>query len=89
MNKEFDYTKADSQSTNVSMISPEKFDREKYAAYAEACESKCLNFMKADEGLMVYRRFRVADVLCFVFHLKLFFIMIKREGGGTVFERRP
>ena len=62
MDKEFDYSKADSQGTTVVPLAAADFDIEAYADYQGVLEERCADFMDADEGRMVYRRFRVPEV---------------------------
>ncbi len=62
MKDRFDGNLADSQATAVEAIKPEKFDIEKYAAYAGELEEKCKSFWNSDSGVLVYRRMRVAEV---------------------------
>jgi hypothetical protein len=58
----FDITKRDSQATEVNLVSPEKFDTEKYEEYEAALLKKTEAFWKADSGVAVYRRMRAAEV---------------------------
>ena len=58
----FDTTLRDSQSTAVRELEPSAFDFEKYAEYAAAQDKKVKAFLEADSGVLVYRRFRVAEV---------------------------
>lgn len=59
----FDYSKADSQSTNVTPISPDNFDFKKYTTYEESLLNRCEDFWKSDKGgVLVYRRMRVREV---------------------------
>lgn len=62
MDVTFDITSRDSQGTEVSPISPEKFDLEAYHNYElEKLESN-QKFVSADSGLLVYRRVRANGV---------------------------
>ncbi len=58
----FDNTLRDSQSTLVKELSPDQFDLDRYAEYAGKQDEKVRAFMEADSGVLVYRRFRVAEV---------------------------
>lgn len=59
----FDYSKADSQSTNVNPITPDNFDFEKYTAYEQELLTRCEKFWYSDKGgVLVYRRMRVKEV---------------------------
>ena len=58
----FDTSLRDSQSTAVSAIAPEAFDLDRYAEYAAKQDEKVRRFVQADSGVLVYRRFRVAEV---------------------------
>lgn len=52
----------DSQSTVTTPIAPEKFDLEAYADYEAELLERNRDFVKADHGLLVYRRFRADGV---------------------------
>jgi uroporphyrinogen-III decarboxylase len=54
---------SDSQATEVEPIKPENFEFDAYKEYAEALNKKCASFWESKEGVLVYRRVRVAD--CF------------------------
>ena len=58
----FNTSLADSQATQVTPIAPERFDIERYAAYAEELDERCARFWQADQGVLVYRRMRVKEV---------------------------
>lgn len=58
----FDYTSRDSQATYVEPLCPEHFDFEKYEEYAAKQDKKVSTFLKSSSGVLVYRRFRVAEV---------------------------
>ena len=58
----FDTSLRDSQSTAVTGIAPESFDLDRYAEYAAKQDAKVRKFMESDSGVLVYRRFRVAEV---------------------------
>lgn len=58
----FNTALADSQATHVTPISPERFDRARYADYAAQLDERCAHFWQADEGVLVYRRMRVKEV---------------------------
>ena len=58
----FDTSLRDSQSTAVNVVNPENFDFDQYAEYAAKQDAKVRAFMQKDSGVLVYRRFRVAEV---------------------------
>ena len=58
----FDTSLRDSQSTSVNALNPESFDFDQYAEYAAKQDAKVRAFMQKDSGVLVYRRFRVAEV---------------------------
>lgn len=58
----FDTTIRDSQGTEVAPIAPEHFDLDLYADYEASMLEKNKAFVKADSGLLVYRRFRANGV---------------------------
>ena len=58
----FDTSLRDSQSTAVTGVAPEAFDFDRYAEYAARQDEKVRRFTAADSGVLVYRRFRVAEV---------------------------
>ena len=58
----FDTSLRDSQSTAVRGIDPRDFDIDQYAEYAARQDEKVRKFMEAESGVLVYRRFRVAEV---------------------------
>lgn len=58
----FNVNLRDSQATQVRPIAPEGFDYAKYEAYEQEQLAKCSAFTAADEGLLVYRRFRADGV---------------------------
>lgn len=58
----FDSKLRDSQSTEVGQINPEAFDYDEYSGYAAEMDKKVRAFMESDSGVLVYRRFRVAEV---------------------------
>jgi hypothetical protein len=63
--KQFNSNISDSQSTQVVPVKPEEFDFDGYADYSDRLNQKCAEFWKAESGVMVYRRMRVAE--CFSF----------------------
>lgn len=63
MKDTFDYSKADSQATNVTPVTPGKFDFDKYADYEQELLTNCESFWQSNKGgVLVYRRMRVKDV---------------------------
>lgn len=64
MKKKFDNQLADSQATAVTPVAPEDFDFVAYETYAAELNKKCADFWgKQSQGVLVYRRMRVAE--CF------------------------
>lgn len=61
----FDYTKRDSQATQVAPIAPEKFDFARYEDYEAERTERCRAFWNKPSGVAVYRRFRVAEVFSY------------------------
>ena len=62
MEKEFDTTLRDSQSTTVEPVAPEKFDLDAYAAYEASMGARQEAFLHGDASLLVYRRVRADGV---------------------------
>lgn len=58
----FDTSLRDSQSTTVQPLLPEQFDFDAYGDYAKQLNARVEKFMQSDAGVLVYRRFRVAEV---------------------------
>ena len=58
----FDTSLRDSQSTQVKGLEPSAFDFDRSAEYADRQDKKVQAFLEADSGVLVYRRFRVAEV---------------------------
>ena len=58
----FDTSLRDSQSTAVNALTPDQFDLDRYKAYADSQDKKVKAFLEAESGVLVYRRFRVAEV---------------------------
>lgn len=58
----FDYTLSDSQATPVEPLSPRAFDYSAWGEYEESCRERCRAFWRADSGVLVHRRVRVAEV---------------------------
>lgn len=58
----FDNTIRDAQSTAVTGLNPEQFDFDAYQDYTAGKDAKIKAFVEADSGVLVYRRFRVAEV---------------------------
>ncbi|HIX59265.1 MAG TPA: hypothetical protein IAA45_06060 [Candidatus Blautia gallistercoris] len=58
----FDTSLRDSQGMEVMPISPEQFDLDAYADYEAGLLEKNKEFVKADKGLLVYRRVRANGV---------------------------
>lgn len=61
----FDYTSRDSQATPVTALSPDRFDFDRYEEYADQQDRNVEAFMKKDSGVLVYRRFRAAEVFSY------------------------
>ena len=63
MARQFDNKLADSQSTQVEPLSPDRFDFDRYEEYTKELNKHCADFWKQPSGVLVYRRMRVAE--CF------------------------
>ncbi len=61
--QKFDTSVSDSQATKVIPVSPDNFDFAGYQEYTGELNQRCSRFWKADSGVLVYRRMRVAE--CF------------------------
>jgi uroporphyrinogen-III decarboxylase len=59
---EFDYTINDSQGTGVDPIDPKNFEIEQYRDYEAQLQEENERFWNAEEGVQVYRRFRIPEV---------------------------
>ncbi len=62
MKDEFNTALADSQGTSVEPVAVDDFDLEGYADYERALLDRCRSFWQAEDGIAVYRRFRVPEV---------------------------
>jgi hypothetical protein len=58
----FDFSSPDSQATAVSPVLPEEFDFDAYMEYEHNLLPACKQFCEASCGVLVHRRFRVAEV---------------------------
>ena len=66
MKKSFDTTLSDSQATVVKPVQPKDFDMSAYAEYEQSLLERCSDFWhKKSEGVLVYRRMRVAEVFSY------------------------
>ncbi len=63
--KEFDLAKSDAQSTHVEPVKVSDFCFDSYREYSEKLNERCSNFLKAESGVLVYRRMRVAEVFSY------------------------
>jgi hypothetical protein len=63
--KKFDTDKTDAQATLVEPVKVADFPFEVYQEYESQLTQRCLQFMAADAGVLVYRRMRVAEVFSF------------------------
>lgn len=64
-NSKFDSSKSDAQATPVDPLPVDKFDFSRYRDYEAGLLERCNNFWKSDSGVLVYRRFRVAEVFSY------------------------
>ena len=64
-NSKFDSSKSDAQATPVDPLPVNKFDLSRYQDYEADLHERCDNFWKSDSGVLVYRRFRVAEVFSY------------------------
>lgn len=60
--KLFDQQKSDSQATIVEPVKVSDFCFETYHEYSRELTSRCEKFVRADSGVLIYRRMRVAEV---------------------------
>jgi hypothetical protein len=58
----FDQTSIDVQATAAEPVLPEAFDFEAYADYEASLLERCRAFWKAESGVLVWRRMRIAEV---------------------------
>lgn len=63
--EKFDQTSIDVQATPAEPVAPEVFDFDAYAEYEMSLLQKCRDFWKAQSGVLVYRRMRVAEVFSY------------------------
>jgi hypothetical protein len=61
----FDQEQSDSQATPVEPVAVEDFDIGAYIAYEQPLDERCRRFWRADSGVLVYRRMRVAEVFSY------------------------
>jgi hypothetical protein len=61
----FDTSKSDTQATLVDPLKVADFPFETYQEYDQKLTERCLRFMKAESGVLVYRRMRVAEVFSY------------------------
>ena len=61
----FDTSKSDTQATKVDPVKVADFPFETYQEYEQKLTERCLKFIKADSGVLVYRRMRVAEVFSY------------------------
>lgn len=61
----FDTSKNDAQATKVDPVKVADFPFETYQEYERELTQKCLEFMQAKSGALVYRRMRVAEVFSY------------------------
>ena len=64
-NKKFNYKINDAQGTIIDPLPVKDFDIEKYCDYEQSLKEKCSDFWSAEEGVAVYRRFRVPEVFSY------------------------
>lgn len=63
--KKFNYSMNDSQGTIVDPLPVKHFDIEEYRDYEQDLNRRCADFRHAEEGVAVYRRFRVPQVFSY------------------------
>jgi len=61
----FDQTGIDVQATPAEPVKPEAFDFEAYADYEASLLERCCGFWKAESGVLVNRRMRIAEVFSY------------------------
>lgn len=63
--KSFDVGKKDAQATQVNPVRIDDFSISSYRDYCTELDERCMKFMRADSGVLVYRRMRVAEVFSY------------------------
>lgn len=63
--KKFDTSKNDAQATKVEPVKVADFPFGTYQEYESELTKKCLKFIQAESGALVYRRMRVAEVFSY------------------------
>jgi len=61
----FDQTGIDVQATPAEPLSPDAFDFEAYADYEASLLQRCRAFWRAESGVLVHRRMRIAEVFSY------------------------
>jgi hypothetical protein len=61
----FDTSKNDAQATKVDPVKVADFPFKSYKEYEQKLTERCEKFLKADSGVLVYRRMRVAEVFSY------------------------
>jgi hypothetical protein len=61
----FNSSKSDAQATSVDPVKVVDFPYQAYQDYENELTKRCLEFMKARSGVLVYRRMRVAEVFSY------------------------
>jgi len=61
----FDTSKSDTQATKVDPVKISDFPFESYQEYEQKLMTRCEKFIKAESGVLVYRRMRVAEVFSY------------------------
>jgi len=65
MKKIFDSGKSDAQATKVDPAKVADFHFDAYREYSQKLTERCEKFMRAESGVLVYRRMRVAEVFSY------------------------
>lgn len=63
--RSFDTGKKDAQATQVDPVRIGDFSISSYRDYCTELDERCMKFMQADSGVLVYRRMRVAEVFSY------------------------
>jgi hypothetical protein len=61
----FDQTGIDVQATPAEPVSPDAFDFEAYSDYEASLLDRCRIFWKAESGVLIWRRMRIAEVFSY------------------------
>ena len=60
--KKFDFTSKDPMAMPVTPVEPKDFDFARYEAWAAGCDERYAEFLRSDEGVMVWQRVRAGEI---------------------------